>query len=191
MRYGQWILAAIICASQWILIKARERDPLPRRLSAQARTVLVGLVIALVAALVLDSSATWEALQHSLESGQALAITLGAMLALFPCGVLIGRLTQQWARAIESDLRDETLPHGLEGAGRAIGWLERAAIYFALVLGRPEAVAVVFTAKSIARFPSFQREAFAEYYLIGTLLSVLAGAGTAVAVRLVLGWSAL
>ena len=50
---------------------------------------------------------------------------------------------------------------------------------------------MIFTAKSIARFPSFARESFSEYYLIGTLLSLIGGTGAAVATRLALGVSPL
>ena len=41
--------------------------------------------------------------------------------------------------------------------------------------------------KSIARFPSFKRERFAECYLIGTLASVGVAAVSALAVRAILG----
>lgn len=34
------------------------------------------------------------------------------------------------------------------------------------------AVGLIVGAKSVARFPEFQSRAFAEYFLIGTLLSV-------------------
>jgi hypothetical protein len=45
----------------------------------------------------------------------------------------------------------------------------------------------VIAAKSIARFPSFAEEKFAEYYLIGTLLSLLIAAATAFGVRAAMG----
>jgi hypothetical protein len=191
VRYAEWVVAGAACAIQAALAGGGDADRLPRRVGRGAGAALLAGLLALVAAFTFDAGATWAGLRHTLESGEALGITCGLLLALFPSGALIGRLTEQWSVALERDLEDEVSPQGLAGAGRAIGWLERAAIYFALILGRPEAVAVVFTAKSIARFPSFKREAFAEYYLIGTLLSVVAGAGSAVAIRLLLGWSAV
>jgi hypothetical protein len=45
----------------------------------------------------------------------------------------------------------------------------------------------VIAAKSVARFPAFSEERFAEYYLIGMLLSFLIAAGAGVAVRAALG----
>jgi hypothetical protein len=97
-----------------------------------------------------------------------------------------------WAREVERHVGPtEGLPHGLQGAGAYIGWLERSAIFVAVVLGHPGAVAAIFTAKSVARFPSFTREAFAEYYLIGTLLSLFGATAAAVGIRLALGLSAI
>jgi hypothetical protein len=59
------------------------------------------------------------------------------------------------------------------------------------VQGRPEAIALVLTAKSVARFPSFKNEAFGEYFLIGTLLSLVLAAAVAIAARVILGESPL
>ena len=52
-----------------------------------------------------------------------------------------------------------------------------------VVAGAPGAVALVVAAKSIARFPSFKEERFAEYFLIGTLASVLVACALGLAVR--------
>ena len=45
-------------------------------------------------------------------------------------------------------------------------------------MGQYAAIALVFTAKSVVRFKDFENRDFAEYYLYGTLMSVV----TAVAV---------
>lgn len=75
----------------------------------------------------------------------------------------------------------------MENAGRYIGWLERSLLYGLILLGSPDAAALVIAAKSIARFPSFAEEKFAEYYLIGTLLSLVIAAATAFGVRAAMG----
>jgi hypothetical protein len=38
----------------------------------------------------------------------------------------------------------------------------------------PAMAGLILTAKSIARYPEFKREQFAEYFLVGTLLSISA-----------------
>jgi hypothetical protein len=63
----------------------------------------------------------------------------------------------------------------LRNAGMYIGWLERSLVLTAMILRSPATVGLVLAAKSIARFPELGKsERFAEYFLIGTLLSLLA-----------------
>lgn len=60
-------------------------------------------------------------------------------------------------------------------AGRVIGTLERFIILILISLGQYSATALVLTAKSIARYDKISKEpAFAEYYLLGTLMSLVA-----------------
>jgi hypothetical protein len=59
----------------------------------------------------------------------------------------------------------------LTNAGMYIGWLERFLIITAILVQSPSMVGLILTGKSIARFPEL-KERFAEYFLIGTFLSV-------------------
>jgi Protein of unknown function (DUF3307) len=63
----------------------------------------------------------------------------------------------------------------LENAGMYIGWLERFVVLTALMLQSPATVGLILTAKSIARYPELKSVRFAEYFLIGTLLSLTLG----------------
>lgn len=58
-------------------------------------------------------------------------------------------------------------------AGSLIGTLERWIVILLGVVGRWDAVALVVAAKSIARFEELKQRVFAEYFLVGTLSSVL------------------
>lgn len=62
---------------------------------------------------------------------------------------------------------------GFKGAGALIGVLERIFTLTFVLLGEYTALALIFTAKSIARFEGLKDRQFAEYYLIGTLSSIL------------------
>lgn len=65
---------------------------------------------------------------------------------------------------------------GAPAGGQVIGMLERAFVYGGVLVGHPEAVALVVAVKSVARFPEFKGgngRRFAEYFLIGTFLSLL------------------
>lgn len=58
-------------------------------------------------------------------------------------------------------------------AGRKIGTLERLLILFLVASGNVASIGLVITAKSIVRYPRLNEPEFAEYYLFGTLLSVV------------------
>jgi hypothetical protein len=65
-------------------------------------------------------------------------------------------------------------------AGLYIGWLERFLVLTALFLQSPATVGFILAAKSIARYPELKSVRFAEYFLIGTLLSVTIAIGGAI-----------
>lgn len=58
-------------------------------------------------------------------------------------------------------------------AGKWIGILERIAIIVLIPLDQWAAVGLLLTAKSIARHQNLNKQEYAEYYLVGTLLSFI------------------
>lgn len=59
-------------------------------------------------------------------------------------------------------------------AGRFIGTIERIIMLIFLAIGQYSAIGLVLTAKSIARYDRISKEKdFAEYYLLGTLISTM------------------
>jgi hypothetical protein len=64
--------------------------------------------------------------------------------------------------------------------GRVIGLLERTLIYFFVLHGQFGAVGFTLAAKAFTRFKELEKRSFAEYVLIGTLLS--SGLAMAIAV---------
>lgn len=70
----------------------------------------------------------------------------------------------------QKEIQEETVA----GAGALIGNLERIIMGLFLILGQYVAIGLVFTAKSIARYDRISKsQAFAEYYLIGSLFSII------------------
>ncbi|NMA12837.1 MAG: DUF3307 domain-containing protein [Chloroflexi bacterium] len=62
----------------------------------------------------------------------------------------------------------------IRGAGQMIGYLERILIVIFLSVGQYASIGLIMTAKSIARYERINKDSeFAEYYLIGTLSSIL------------------
>ena len=120
----------------------------------------------------------------------AMLIILGFLCILKPIGILIST-GEIWS--FQNAPKEST-----EGAGRMIGYLERMIVYFLLITGEFGAIAVVIAAKSVIRFPEINKgtkeskeskeskeiielkepsndnmTSRAEYYLIGTLLSMV------------------
>ena len=60
-----------------------------------------------------------------------------------------------------------------KNAGALIGSLERILIVILVGAGQFAAIGFVLTAKSVARYEKLKEQDFAEYYLLGTLLSTL------------------
>jgi len=60
--------------------------------------------------------------------------------------------------------------------GRIIGMLERSVLFFLVLQVQYIALGFVIAAKTMARFKSLDDRDFAEYFLIGTLLSLVSAA---------------
>lgn len=121
-------------------------------------TILAGSSIA---ALLRESQPSPSTKTHLLE----LAIVYVAVV--FGGGYLIRYLTRGFSFNDRSHA-----PSTLKNAGLYVGWLERLLIVTAIAMQSPVLVGLIMTGKSIARFPEFKEPRFAEYFLIGTLLSV-------------------
>ncbi len=63
---------------------------------------------------------------------------------------------------------------GEPARGQAIGYLERAIVFVLTITNNLPALGLVLVAKGIARFRQMDDRDFAEYVLIGTLLSIVA-----------------
>lgn len=103
-------------------------------------------------------------------------------------GVLIGKLTNQ----ISSDQAGK----GIAGAGKYIGWLERAITMTLVLAGELAGIGFLITAKSILRFGNTAAEGrdkddnnrkASEYIIIGTFLSFGWGLAVALLVQKILG----
>jgi hypothetical protein len=87
---------------------------------------------------------------------------------VFAGGYLIRYLTRNLAAGIH---RAGETTEQVKNAGLYIGWLERFLVMTAILVQSPSMIGLILTGKSIARFPEL-KERFAEYFLIGTLLSI-------------------
>ena len=87
------------------------------------------------------------------------------LLVLKPANITIKQLVSKYKPPV---------PDSANNAGAFIGALERIIILLFLSVGQYAAIGLVLTAKSIARYDKISKDQqFAEYYLLGTLLSTL------------------
>lgn len=104
------------------------------------------------------------------------------LVGIFGGAPLVGRVLKYFAISISSQLEE-----GLPRAGRMIGMLERGIILTFSFFGDFASISFVFLAKSMARFRQLENRQFAEYYLIGTLLSFFFALLVAIATEVILG----
>ncbi|WP_324669931.1 DUF3307 domain-containing protein [Geochorda subterranea] len=105
------------------------------------------------------------------EGWRLLAVYLAVVLGGAP---LVRLVLQAWQlRPASRAAAPEGGVSEAPGTGMLVGMLERALILTFLLFEATAAVGFVLAAKSIARFKELEDRAFAEYYLVGTLASVV------------------
>ncbi len=124
----------------------------------------------------------------NIRGGSAIVVKMlgqfaGASCGLGGRGAATGRRSPSTvlSRARGRALYASTKPLGMQGRGRSrvlsmgqtVGFLERLLVYFLVLNGQWAALGLVVAAKAIARFPELKNQDFSDYYLIGTLTSLV------------------
>lgn len=104
------------------------------------------------------------------------------LVGIFGGAPLVGQVLKNIAVSQTPQLEE-----GLPRAGRMIGMLERGIILTFSFFGDLTSISFVFLAKSMARFRQLENRQFAEYYLIGTLLSFFFALLVAITAEVILG----
>jgi hypothetical protein len=129
--------------------------------------------------------AAWLGRERAIPS-RLLAVPVIYISVIFGGGYLVRALTRPLAKGIDLE-QQEKAGEPMQNAGLYIGWLERFLLLTALLLQSPGAAGLILAAKAIARYPEFKSMHFAEYFLIGTLLSFSIAVGGAVLAGMVFG----
>jgi hypothetical protein len=156
--------------------------------------VLAAVVaMALVVGLIASPSALDHYARASFGSDRFALIFSGALVSVFLGGLVVEQVLRPHTETLR--LKSAALPQetsevkALVGAGMLIGWLERSIVFTLVLAGQPTAAVLTLTAKSVARFPALRRneEGFAEYFLIGSLTSLVMALAPALATHWLLG----
>jgi hypothetical protein len=108
-----------------------------------------------------------------------LAILFGFLMILNEINLLIRYVLEKLKLAPLSNHHQDQIDEKQFRTGRVIGFLERIFVFLFILMGQYTAIGFVLAAKGVVRYPEFGNRSFAEYILIGTLLSVLMAMGTA------------
>jgi len=111
------------------------------------------------------------------------AILFGFLMILNEINLLIRYILEKLQLAPISELQQQQIDEKQFRTGRVIGFLERIFVFLFILMGQYTAIGFVLAAKGVVRYPEFGNRNFAEYILIGTLLSVLMAMGVAFVVR--------
>ncbi len=149
-------------------VKTRYEDSAPAFLADQAAHLLVLVIVWMIS--LGPGMGDLIGQLGTLAGDPALwIISAGYLVILWPCGILIGKFTGQWRKAItvqEGAAGEESLEH----AGKWIGYFERFLILTFILMQQYTAIGLLVAAKSVLRYPESKRNV-AEYVLIGTLVS--------------------
>jgi len=105
----------------------------------------------------------------------AAVYTISALVLLTGAGNWVCRQVFSLTGLKDTGLNDTAVTGGTAAhpAGRIIGWLERSILAIGILSHRWEVLAAVIALKSVARFKDLDDQRFAEYFLVGSLFSVL------------------
>lgn len=176
LEYKVGIAFALIVATHlladWIKVRYGSAYPLAAFILDQAFHVFVLLAAAIWIVgdpdILEAVSAYWLELQF-----QAGLIFAAYLVAVFGCGWLNRHLLDSlYPEPTNSD--EDEVSAGLASAGLRIGWLERFLMLSAFLVQAWAALGLVLAAKSVFRFEDIKKgRRHAEYFLIGTLISVV------------------
>lgn len=108
----------------------------------------------------------------NMSEKQFLTWLLAVLLIYKPADILIQKILKSYKPA--SEMKNNKIITKDNNTGRIIGMTERTIMLVFLAIGQYSSVGLVLTAKSIARYDKISKEQdFAEYYLLGTLLSTI------------------
>ncbi|MET8744966.1 hypothetical protein [Streptomyces sp. NPDC004728] len=165
--------------------------PLTTGSSPATRRAGAGLLSIAVLLSLWTAGGTTITLGTDLLQSDRVAIFLSALLlAVFGGGTLARAATAPVCTEVESmpDGPEKTRALDFMSGSKNIGLLERGLLFVFIAAGQPEAAALVLAAKSLARVPTNDHGKHAsEYFLIGTLASVIASLAMGMAARSAVG----
>ncbi|MBJ8349468.1 DUF3307 domain-containing protein [Streptococcus zalophi] len=161
-------------------------DNIIKRKKAESLAFIIDQLLHLLSIIILYHSFSFSYAPDYLTTYYPLIqISLFLILITKPVNIAFKIIFKKYQVSEDDDNTKKTIA----GAGGIIGNLERLAIGLFLIVGQITAIGFIFTAKSIARYDKIAKnQAFAEYYLIGSLFSIIS---VIIAFVVIYGWFGL
>jgi len=168
-----WVLAILLTAGTVAVSLLADRLRLPALALVALGPVGVGaLMLAFRLAVPSPAHALWVLLALALA---ALGVVAGSPLTMLVLRRAAPAQIEKQGVAggiLVEDERTEQTREVLRG-GAIVGYLERAAIVVSILVGHPEAVAVIVAVKGLGRFSELVAPEVRERFIIGTLVSMI------------------
>lgn len=164
-----WLTSLLILLSHAIIDFGKSCVAKWLRLNAMS-TFLADQMLHLVIIVLLTGSIFCPYLTVNATTAQILNMILFLILITKPTNVVFKIFFQKYQP--QDDQKMDTIP----GAGAIIGLLERVVMSICIIFNQFASIGLVFTAKPIARYNKIkisESPTFAEYYLIGSLFSIV------------------
>jgi hypothetical protein len=168
-----WVLAILVAAAAGVAAVLAERWKKPwLGLAALVPVVVGGLMLAFQLAVPAPAHAFWVILALVVA---ALGVVAGSPLTVLvlqrTAPIQTERLGVAGGIVVEDEKTDR--PREVLRGGAIIGYLERLAIVVAIIVGHPEAIAVIIAIKGLGRFSELVAPEVRERFIIGTLVSFI------------------
>jgi hypothetical protein len=175
--------------SNWRQISQRVRHTASNRSVGTAAVTGLSIVLAFSVSFLYGLSVMYRIRHIWLDSSAAVVLS-GLLVAMFVVNHLVYLTVRPLIRELQSEGENLLL---LLPNSEFIGWIERGLVFIFVAGGQADAAAVAIAVKSLARLPNVasHEKGFTEYFLVGTLASLLAAVILAVIVRVSLGLSPL
>jgi hypothetical protein len=151
----------------------------------------LGLIVVLAFAVgALYGTGLTDRVRHVWLDDSAAVILSGFLIAMFTVNHLVYLTVRPLIKELQSEGENLLL---LIPNSEFIGWIERGLVFIFVAGGQSDAAAIAIAVKSLARLPNVgnHEKGFTEYFLVGTLASLMAAVALAVIVRISLGLSPL
>jgi hypothetical protein len=174
---------AILLLIYHVLLYATEKEPMDLYVGRILQFMTVWAVIATISVFlklrpaafvdqILDTISNEMIFLQAFDMGDVWIQLFGAMFLISEVNNIIRFVLNKIRTFPEDQKQEENEIDSKEfNKGRIIGVLERVLFFFFVLTGNISSIGFILTAKGIVRFKNLETRDFAEYVLIGTLLS--------------------